>query len=690
MIRRRRLLHPRSPVPHDSPPGRQGGALLASQALLPDHPAITNGRPAVVARYYDAAAAAAALSALVCANSCVSCNRHHSTDLAAPCPCPDHDLQPNEFTMKVVTSQMAQGLAHFWNEWGIQVLVLFSFTLQVMLLTLAGTRRHKSSAPLRLLLWLMYQLADSTAIYTLGHLSVASSKAQDQHLVAFWAPFLLVHLGGPGTITAYALEDNRLWLRHLLTLSVQVLGAAFVIYKYITGGRTLLLLAALLVFVVAHSLFHVCKIRFVDATERVSEFEQTCTRWYGGKDLSGLLETELSLMYDILYTKAAVVHTWYGYTILVISPVATAAALLLFHYSSHKQGDSKVNVGITYALLSGTLALDLISGQGHRVDLGMHPDVLFRVGAASGCRHLPPLAHRGSKQEKMVRFHGAVQLAPPLHPRQDRAGRQGGCQAGASKYSGTTSISTTDLKDRMLPLFSYIRPNLQGVGALESMMLFENSAEYAYSTLSDFAFDDSILYWHIATDVYLSESKVEHEEKLVVAVQVLSNYMMFLMIAQPEMLTGPIQQGQYVDTFNDLDRLWDHHCLSNQHQGHPQKWWTMVKKLFQRDQPNASRMRQRKELATKFITVSADIIHEEGYNGPAFFHGRGIASWLLAMDSDSDSDSTLDVIFRMWTKMLCYAAHHCSRDSHARQLNNGGEFLTIVWLLSHWQKGMTM
>ncbi|KAF8712981.1 hypothetical protein HU200_028770 [Digitaria exilis] len=47
---------------------------------------------------------------------------------------------------------------------------------------------------------------------------------------------------------------------------------------------------------------------------------------------------------------------------------------------------------------------------------------------------------------------------------------------------------------------------------------------------------------------------------------------------------------------------------------------------------------------------------------------------------DSDSDSTLDVIFRMWTKMLCYAAHHCSRDSHARQLNNGGEFLTIVWL----------
>lgn len=574
---------------------------------------------------------------------------------------------------------MAQGLAHFWNEWGIQVLVLFSFTLQVMLLTLAGTRRRKSSAPMRLLLWLMYQLADSTAIYTLGHLSVASSKAQDQHLVAFWAPFLLVHLGGPGTITAYALEDNRLWLRHLLTLSVQVLGAAFVIYKYITGDRTLLLLAALLVFVVgvlrygertwalwcgnmssirstlkypkgeaaynrshwrklrwpcpkqdqdnfgdeelllgAHSLFHVCKIRFVDATERVSEFEQTCTRWYGGKDLSGLLEMELSLMYDILYTKAAVVHTWYGYTILVISPVATAAALLLFHYSAVKHGDNKVNMGISYALLSGTLALETLSVaraigstwacalmycSGWERLLGAITYLRQRIGAAS-----------------KRRWSGSMGQYNLLHlctrDRTELGGRVAaklGLRSWWNKihYSGTTSISTTDIKDRMLPLFSYIRPNLRGVGALDSMMLFKNTAQYAHSTLSDFAFDDSILYWHIATDVYLSESKVEHEEKLVAAVQVLSNYMMFLMIAQPEMLAGPIQQGQYVDTFNDLDRLWDQHCSSNQDQGPPQKWWCMVKKLFQRDQPNASRMRQRKELATKFLTISSDIIHEE-------------------------------------------------------------------------------
>ncbi|CAO2210047.1 unnamed protein product [Urochloa humidicola] len=648
---------------------------------------------------------------------------------------------------------MAQGLAHFWNEWGIQVLVLLSFTLQVILLAFAETRRHKSSAPLRLLLWLMYQLADSTAIYTLGHLSVASSKARDQHLLAFWAPFLLVHLGGPGTITAYALEDNRLWLRHLLTLSVQVLGAAFVIYKYIIGRRTLLLLAAILVFVVgilrygertwalwcgnmssirstlkypkgetkynrshwkklrwpyprqddrdnsfgdeelllgAHSLFHVCKIRFVDATERVSEFDQTCTRWYGGKDLTRLLEMELSLMYDILYIKAAVVHTWYGYAILAVSPLATAVALLLFHYSSDKHGESKVNVGITYALLAGTLALEAISvvraiGStwasalmyccGWERLLGAVTYLRRRIGAASkrkwsGSMGQYNLLHLCTRDRTELGGRLAAKL---------------GLRSWWNKvhYSGTIAISTTDLKDQMLPLFCCIRPNLRGVGALESMGLYKNSAaQYAHSTLSDFAFDDSILFWHIATDVYLSESKVEHEEKLVASVQVLSNYMMFLMIAQPEMLTGPIQQGQCVDTFNDLDKMWGCHCSANQNQGPPQKWRSMLKKLFQSDKPNASdasRMRQRKELATKFLTLDADAIHEEGYNGPAFFHGRGIASWLLA----ADSDSTLEVIFHVWLEMLCYAAHHSSRDSHARQLNNGGEFLTVVWLLSH-------
>ncbi|XP_031272092.1 uncharacterized protein LOC116130497 [Pistacia vera] len=53
-------------------------------------------------------------------------------------------------------------------------------------------------------------------------------------LQAFWAPFLLLHLGGPDTITAYALNDNEFWLRHFLQFVFQV-GVAF--YVFIPSWR---------------------------------------------------------------------------------------------------------------------------------------------------------------------------------------------------------------------------------------------------------------------------------------------------------------------------------------------------------------------------------------------------------------------------------------------------------------------
>ena len=50
-------------------------------------------------------------------------------------------------------------------------------------------------------------------------------------ITAFWAPFFLLHLGGPDTITAYSLEDNELWRRHSLTLAIQVGVAVYVFLR---------------------------------------------------------------------------------------------------------------------------------------------------------------------------------------------------------------------------------------------------------------------------------------------------------------------------------------------------------------------------------------------------------------------------------------------------------------------------
>ncbi|XP_078153689.1 uncharacterized protein LOC144548851 [Carex rostrata] len=65
--------------------------------------------------------------------------------------------------------------------------------------------------------------------------------------MAFWAPFLLLHFGGPDTITSYSIEDNELWWKHFLGLVVQVVVSFMVLLELVAIPR--LRVAAALVFI---------------------------------------------------------------------------------------------------------------------------------------------------------------------------------------------------------------------------------------------------------------------------------------------------------------------------------------------------------------------------------------------------------------------------------------------------------
>ncbi|BAS87770.1 Os04g0142600 [Oryza sativa Japonica Group] len=325
----------------------------------------------------------------------------------------------------------------FVNAWEIEFIVVSSFLLQVAALFLAGYRRRSNSAVVKSIVWISYLLADSAATYGLGHLSVNSRPPERQQLVAFWAPFLLLHLGGPDSITAYSLEDNQLWKRILQKdFFTQVLGAAYVLYKTFPAGSGLLLPAAWVIFAIgvakyaeriwalynanmsnirsalenddnsddekqeeppevpviiryrrapedlllyAHSQFEVCKSALVDSSsakaKNISYLRRTIFSdvWEWEKRWT-VFQMEVSLLYDIMYTKAGVIHTWYGYCLRVFSPLATAAALLLFHLSRSSTSSVGatsiaamnsppvlVDVAITYALLVGAILLDMVS-----------------------------------------------------------------------------------------------------------------------------------------------------------------------------------------------------------------------------------------------------------------------------------------------------------------------------------------
>ncbi|KAM0828050.1 hypothetical protein ACQ4PT_067798 [Festuca glaucescens] len=320
-----------------------------------------------------------------------------------------------------------EALVAFWKEWGIQWMVLLSFALQVTLLVMADVRRHKESRLVTAILWSAYVLADTTAVYALGHMSVAS-RSPEQELTALWAPVLLVHLGGQDNITAYAMEDNQLWLRHLQVLAVQVRAAAYVLYESpILRHRTLLRPAAILMFVVGILKYGERVWALICASSGASsslsarsyqDFQKkkkkphasTCSseaspsRWgccphtystmesmlseaymmldipkqmFEGptryvqihddysdhNSISQLVGMQLSMMYDLLYTKAAVVHPWHGWCVRVVSQFSTVAALL-FHASTAnllRGGCSRAGVTSTYVLLGGAVVLEIIS-----------------------------------------------------------------------------------------------------------------------------------------------------------------------------------------------------------------------------------------------------------------------------------------------------------------------------------------
>ena len=138
-----------------------------------------------------------------------------------------------------------EDIKELWNDWEIQSLILVSFGLQVFLFLAADVRRHCVSRIPSSLLWLAYMTADSVAVFALGHLAVAASAPRHQ-LLLFWAPFVLLHLGGQDTITAFAMQDNELWRRHLLVLVTQAVVASYVVSRSTWPDRRLLAATALM------------------------------------------------------------------------------------------------------------------------------------------------------------------------------------------------------------------------------------------------------------------------------------------------------------------------------------------------------------------------------------------------------------------------------------------------------------
>ncbi|KAK2639163.1 hypothetical protein Ddye_026958 [Dipteronia dyeriana] len=350
-----------------------------------------------------------------------------------------------------------EGYKKIWEDWNIRGVMLFSLFLQIFLILFAPLRKGTSNKLIIMLIWSVYLLADWAANFAVGLISntqgdsttTASSSKESSYLLSLWPPFLLIHLGGPDTITAFALEDNELWLRHALGLFFQVIAAAYVflqalpqtklafptllvfvagIIKYLERTRALYLasldkfrdsmlkdpdpgpnyaklmddiaskkeanLPTTVIMIeeqsgkksntrrstligerdgsrlrdldVVHHAYHffdVFKGLIVDLIFSFHERNESRDFFINlsPEDALRVIEVELNFIYDALYSKVQVVHSRFGYSTRFISFASVVAALLIFHFKVNKIGFDGFDVGITYALFLGAIALEIVA-----------------------------------------------------------------------------------------------------------------------------------------------------------------------------------------------------------------------------------------------------------------------------------------------------------------------------------------
>ncbi|KAF8728755.1 hypothetical protein HU200_018033 [Digitaria exilis] len=645
---------------------------------------------------------------------------------------------------------------------------------------LSGARRRSSPS---LLLWVVpwilgaaYQGADMAVASAIGSLSLCdsnASEAAEQQLIAFWAPFLLVQLAGPDNMTASTLEDNTLSVRKFVEMTLQYFGVLYTItnYLYYGGGhnsRVLFKASFIMILVgwakyveragaqllakrlftnsvamwtseeeeelssrrlddmeallLAQDLFHVWRRALADASvEPESASHRTGEKIFclGWESMCKVVEMELSLMYELLYTKAMVARvSWPFHVILrLVSPPATAAAASLFWIHHKSENGGRINgsfYGITYLLLGAAFAMDVVwllralgsiwtyyflkmrawpwlhhhmlcSGRWirlHRLVVSLDPlRLLFGID---------PISYR--------RWSGTIGRYNLLHEcttSSSRCGRSCQCCRWLATKTDTRYLSELPETANKL-LFKRIRRILPtghrdddaytmvdittcwGQEALrrgEAEELFGNDV----TPMCAREFEEDVLMWHVATCIYLSRARVRKlpnsspTGRHVEAIKAMSEYLMFLVAKRRHMLPGLVLHSLLEETRMVLKHIWSDAAAAATAGGE-----------------GGGGGGGKKSKATRLATLLRRERQKQGarwansYGKRLVFDAATIAGTLTTNSMRRRKVARmLELIFNVWVDKLLYASIRCSRESHAKQLSVGGELTTVIWMVVH-------
>ncbi|XP_056176574.1 uncharacterized protein LOC115693722 [Syzygium oleosum] len=692
---------------------------------------------------------------------------------------------------------LPQNTRELWKEWEMRLLVLLSLFFQLTLATQGSRRKSIFSNWIKVILWTTYLLADSIATFTLGVLSNRLANIKEtkgmidpkSQITAFWAPFLLLHLGGPDTITAYALADNELWPRQLARLCIQV-GLACHIYSMALSGSTLSIVAAGMILmgfikyaertlclyraskgplrdsmlsrpdvgpiysrkmeqyalrkeegylvgidqitqipgpeylavnrgqarekdrtlVRGYEFFKIFKLLLVGLTVNFVDLEAS-QRLFMGPDMDSaeafnIVEIELGLMYDLLFTKAPLLNFAWGIIRWVIS-LSVPCAVLVFFSLQDKKDYPTVDICITFLLISVAILLEIYS-----LLLAISSDWIHHWRLQRSRRSAISSAIALLRFSPSQRWSNSVAqfslLRSSIRKRKSVFRHQ--------RFAKLHEVVDKNFYIRYKEFDRYFKGlifrhmtetvrNLERTVGLKSgsaslklevhELLKRSNCDHLAWSVEEMKFDQCILIWHIATELchYIDGGKTLSDEdgKNSEMCMLVSQYMLYLLVFYPSMLPAGIGVLRYEDTLVEAQKFFDDEVamLSKKEGSISSVVIEGAHKLFKKGAhvhtcfgscKEAHKSRESSDLCGLCWLLS-----QVGIQLPAL-KMRGTKSTSVLIDAchlatQLKSVDKWDMISKFWVRMLIYAAYECKGYEHCESLNRGGELLSHAWLL---------
>ncbi|CAL5331028.1 unnamed protein product [Camellia sinensis] len=615
---------------------------------------------------------------------------------------------------KIVKRNTLETLRKIWGVWDLRVLAICILFTQLYL-HIFGQRRRKSTAGLMntVGVWLLYLLADLLATIALGKDSKLNADASDTNstnlLRGLWATIIFFFLGGPDTLTILRLEETSMWLKQLVGLLTQgVRTSVIMIVTWNIRDNKLSILAVLMFFsglikygervwviksgskekyegfvvlgeskirdsiaqeqrpnvklvLQAYSFFQT----FIPNNahnkrrhELIREFREWVLERGTTHNTFKLIEIELGLMYDILFSKVGTVFTFYGSILRLVSFACIAFVLVVFCFFKKPGELIEGDIPITICLLVGALVLEIA---------GVLAQLCSDWAIVWAFKYYPsklvmPVFHLHefvfSKSKRWSELMGQFSLLNYCTKNKcnmvyNIVETVWNREIVLAKFSLPLSPIQPSLKELIInQLCNKLKRNVPEAETSEASnrkigewTLTNYGHLDAFKWIIELEFDESIVIWHVATDVCyhleLEDPKLITDE--VETTKILSYYMMHLLLICPSL---PICDD--IDTFDEA--------------------YTYVKKFFDERDSGSSNVKPYKLLEKEW--------KKEWSTNLTMNKIQKLVCGLM-----EEKENKWNIMSNVWVEMLCHAANRCLLKHHAQELRSGGQFVTHVWLL---------